>query len=130
MISISGSAGFEAAFYGKSSIIFADLGYEILSSVTKINSFSELSSTIRNSIEKENNPSDLDKYMKLLDWEGVDFDIAQIQMNYQKLFFNSGWIADLEIPHEKMKLFLNENKSLFTELIEKLYGKKNSKMTS
>ena len=43
LISISGSAGFEAAFYGKSSIIFADLGYEILSSVTKINSFSELS---------------------------------------------------------------------------------------
>ena len=72
----------------------------------------------------------LDKYMKLLDREGVDFDIAQIQMNYQKLFFNSGWIADLEIPHEKMKLFLNENKSLFTELIEKLYGKINSKMTS
>ena len=130
LISISGSAGFEAAFYGKSSIIFADLGYEILSSVTKINSFSELSSTIRNSIEKENNPSDLDKYMKLLDREGVDFDIAQIQMNYQKLFFNSGWIADLVIPHEKMKLFLNENKSLFTELIEKLYGKINSKMTS
>ena len=126
LISIAGSAGFEAAFYGKSSIIFADLGYEILSSVTKINSISELPKAIRHSIEKENDPSDLDKYLSLLEKEGVNFDIAQIQMNYQKSFFHGGWIADVQISQEKMKYFLNENKSLFHELIDKLYNKINS----
>ena len=69
-------------------------------------------------------------FVVALDKEGVNFDIAQIQMNYQKLFFKSGWIADLEIPHEKMKLFLNQNKSLFVELIEKLCDKINSKINS
>lgn len=126
LISIAGSSGFEAAFYGKSSIIFADLGYEILSSVTKIKSISELPDAIRNSIEKENDPSDLDKYLTLIEKEGVEFDIAQIQMNYQKLFFHGGWIADVQISQEKMKYFLDENKSLFVELIDKLYYKINS----
>ena len=89
-------------------------------------SISELPDAIRNSIEKENDPSDLDKYLTLIEKEGVEFDIAQIQMNYQKLFFHGGWIADVQISQEKMKYFLDENKSLFVELIDKLYYKINS----
>lgn len=122
-ISISGSSGFEASFYGKPSIIFSDLGYNVLSSVTQIDSIIELPDIIRKSLEKKITPSELDKYLILLDKEGVTFDSSQIQMNYHKLFFYGGWIIDVEIPNDKMKLFLDKNESLFSELITKLSDK-------
>ena len=52
-----------------------------------------------------------------------NFDMSQIQMNYHKLLFYSGWIIDVEIPQEKMKFFLDQNKPLFNELVDKLYEK-------
>jgi len=122
-ISISGSAGFEALFYGTSSIIFSDLGYNVLSSVTKIDSMIELPNCIRNALKKKNSPSELDKYLILLNNESINFDMSQIQMNYHKLFFYSGWMIDVEIPQEKMKFFLEQNKPLFVELIDKLHEK-------
>ena len=51
IISISGATGFEALFYKKPVIIFADEFYEELASVKKIHKFSELSKQIRDSLE-------------------------------------------------------------------------------
>ena len=123
LISASGSAGFEVAFYGKSSIIFSDLGFSILSSVTLTHSTAELRSLIKNSLNQKNNPSELDKYFTLLEKESVDFDASQIRMNDQNLFHYGGWMIDVEINPKKMKLFLDENKHLFTELMKKLSQK-------
>ena len=44
-------------------------------------------------------------------------------MNYHKLFFYGGWIIDVEMPNDKMKLFLDENEPLFSDLITKLSDK-------
>jgi len=51
IISISGATGFEALFYKKPVIIFADEYYEGLSSVTKVKTFSELHREIKNSLD-------------------------------------------------------------------------------
>ena len=53
----------------------------------------------------------------------MSVDSPQIQMNYHKLFFYGGWIIDVEMPNDKMKLFLDENEPLFSELITKLSDK-------
>ena len=50
VISITGSTGFEALFYKKPVIIFVDEYYDVISSVSKANSFSELNEKIKNAL--------------------------------------------------------------------------------
>ena len=67
--------------------------------------------------------NDLDKYLQLLEKQSVNFDVAQIQANYHKFFYYGGWIVDVNISEQRMKLFLDKNKPLFSELISKLSEK-------
>ena len=50
VISITGSVGFEALFYKKPVILFVDEYYDIISSVTKTASFTELNEKIKNAL--------------------------------------------------------------------------------
>ena len=55
VFSIAGTAGFEAACYGKPSITLIDLNYSLLPSVSKLKSFEDLNSLIQKKIlEKVN----------------------------------------------------------------------------
>ena len=49
-ITTGGTTGFEAAFYGKPSIILSDLGYQILPSVYRVDSMENLSQTIKKAL--------------------------------------------------------------------------------
>ena len=72
IISISGATGFEALFYGKPVIIFADEYYEGLSSVTKVKTFSELHDKIKKTFsDSKINNRELNVLMKSLEIHSI-----------------------------------------------------------
>lgn len=68
VITISGAVGFEALFYKKPVILFAEEYYDKLSMVTKIKTFSKLSDNIRNSLSNfKFNNKELNALMQAFD---------------------------------------------------------------
>jgi len=116
VITIGGSSGLEAAFYQKPSIVFADLGYVILPSVTKLNRIEELPTLIRESLNKEVNSIDLDKYLTLLHDNSFDFNPLDLQNRYDEFFYFGGHYQSVDISEEKMKYFLDDNKKTLQKL--------------
>jgi hypothetical protein len=71
VITIGGTAGVEAAFYNKPSIIFSDQEYSILPSVHKITTIYELPNAIRTSLKKELHISDINNYINLIETKSI-----------------------------------------------------------
>ena len=116
VIVISSTTGLEAAFYNKPSIIFADLDYSILPSVHKVESFAELPSAIKASLKKEVNLSDLNNYINLIEANSVELDYNGIDSDFMHNFHHGGNLADVEIPIDKMKLFLERHSADFDKI--------------
>jgi len=122
-ITIIGSAGLEAAFYEKTAIVFSDINYAILPSVSRIKSFEDLSKAIHDSLNKKVVASDLDKYITLVKKNSFLADIVELRTNQHNYFFYGGYLIDVDIPIPKMKNFLEENKSTFEKLADENFKK-------
>ena len=116
VITISGTAGFEAALYEKPSIILNQLRYSILPSVHKLKSFEELPSVINNSIETKVNIDDINRYVKLLESVTIEFNWLEFQQKFQKEFYFNDTFRDAEISESKLKKFLEQNKNILEQL--------------
>ncbi len=126
VITIGGSSGLDAAFYQKPSIIFTDLGYSVLPSVSKLTSIEKLPELIRESLEKKVNSEDLDKYLTILHDNSFDFDIMDFDNRYNEFFYYDGHYASVDISEDKMKDFLEENKVTLDKLASEYEKKLNS----
>jgi capsule polysaccharide modification protein KpsS len=116
VITISSSSGFEAAFYNKPSIIFSDLDYSILPSVHKIKAIDELPVAIKSSLKKEVKISDLNYYINLIEENSFELDFDSIDTDFYQNFHYGGFLADVEIPIEKMRLFLERHDADFDKI--------------
>lgn len=126
VVTITGTPGLDAAFYGKPTIIFADCEYSDLPSVYKIRKIEELPKAILTSITKKVELSDLKKYVKRVIKNSFDFEwmtigkeislISNKQENFQSL---------TDISEPKFKEFLKKRKDSFErfadEYIKKMY---------
>lgn len=118
VISVGGTASFEAAFYEKPSIMFADLGYTILPSVFQIKSFDDLPQTIRRALNTKISHIDLDRYVTVLEESLFDFNWMDFIVKYQQKFFYNGNLADAEINVKDMREFLEEQKTVLVKLAD------------
>ena len=116
VITIGGTSGFDAAFYQKPSIIFSDLGYSILPSVSRLNNIENLPNLIQESLEKTVSSDDLDKYLKILHENSFDFNPMDFENKYNEFFYHDGHYLDVDIPESKMKEFLEKNKITLDKL--------------
>ena len=122
-ITVIGSAGLEAAFYEKPSIVFSDVNYTALPSVSRIKSFDELSNAIHDSLNKKVVASDLEKYITLVKKNSFPADIFGLRTSQHDHFFYGGYLVDVDITIPKMKGFLEENKSTFEKLADENFEK-------
>ena len=116
VITISSTSGLEAAFHNKPSIIFADLDYSILPSVHKIKAIDELPYAIKTSLKKEVKSSDLSYYINLIEENSFELDFDSIDSDFDSNFHYGGFLADAEIPIEKMRLFLERHSADFDKI--------------
>ena len=116
VITVGGTSCFEAAFYQKPSIIFADLDYKLLPSVHKLNFLDELPSAIKNSLEKTIDSDALAKYVQMIKENSFDFDYLDFELTYHNWFYYGGQLLDVDISEEKMQLFLEDQKIILKNL--------------
>jgi hypothetical protein len=130
VISVSGSAGLEATFYQKPSVIFSDLAFSILPSVFRIRSMNNLSVVIRKALETKVDVSDLDKYLTLLEENSFDFDWFGLLVEIRKHFYFGGDSIDTEITQTQMVSFLHKNNDVLTKLTKEYLKKLNEFKTN
>lgn len=123
VITVGGTSGLEAAFFQKPSIIFADMGYGMVSSVHRINSIVELPNAIRFALQKKVEPNDLSKYVDLVDKNSFEFNYIGFQIEYTNRFYYGGHLVDVEISDEKMKSFLEDHRLILEQLTEEYIKK-------
>lgn len=123
VITISGTAAIEAAFYQKPSIVFVDTNFSFLSSVHRLKSFEELPEAIMASLKKEVNIAELSRYVNFINKNSFECDLQGLGTAMQNYFHYTGFLVDVEIPIEKMKSFLEEHRNTF-EIIVNEYIKK------
>jgi len=116
VITISSTTGLEAAFYNKPSIIFSGMDYSILPSVHKIKAIDELPYAIKASLKKEVKISDLNYYINLIEKNSFEINFDSIDSDFKHNFHYGGFLADVEIPIEKMRLFLERHSADFDKI--------------
>ena len=117
VITVGGTSCFEAAFYQKPSIMFADLDYKLLPSVHKLDFLEELPSAIKSSLEKTINSDELVKYVQMIKDNSFDFNYFDFQITYHNWFYYGGQLLDVDISEEKMRLFLEDQKIILKNLV-------------
>ena len=115
--------GQEASLHGKPVVLFGDMGYSILPSVTKADKFDNLSEIIRESLLKQVDPADVDRYVTLLEKNSIDFDWAGMSMEILDRFFYGGHFIDIDISTEMVKSFLNQHQNELEKLVSGLVSK-------
>ena len=116
VVTIGSTSGLEAAFYGKPSIVLTALDFDILPSVHTVREIEKFPEIIRSSLEKKVNPSDVYKYIKLLEHNSFNFDYLAMQSKILDFFFFGGHLIDVHISISKMQQFLKNNESLLSQL--------------
>ena len=118
VISIGGSSGLEAAFYEKPSIIFSEIGYDILPSVFKVKNIDELSSTIKIALDTKVKSQDLDRYISLLENEIFNFDTFELVSDLKDELFLSGNLHDNSISESQIMKIIKKHESLLKNLTD------------
>jgi len=127
VISVGGTASFEAAFYEKPSIMFADLGYSILPSILTVKSFNDLPDAILKALTTKVDPVDVDKYVTALEDAAFDFDWLGFVRKCHRRFYYDGNLVDVEIDPMEMEKFLSEEASALANLADEHIKKINTR---
>lgn len=124
VITVGGTAGFEAAFYGKPTITFVDALYSTLKSVYVLKNIEEFPKAIRTMLKKKVDFDDLNKFVDLIDKNSFEFNWAGFSRDLHEHFFYGGFLADVDITTSKMKSFLEKHnftlEKLALEFVKKI----------
>jgi len=118
IISIAGTTGFEGTFYGKPVITFEQMYYSTIPTVKTLQNLDKLSNLIKESLELKPNSLDLDKYVKNLEKNIINFDYAVFLKKLSNKFFYGGNLVDVNISEVDMEEFLKKNQSMLEVLVD------------
>jgi hypothetical protein len=123
VITLSGTAALEAAFYEKPSITCSNFDYTILPSIERLRSIEDLPQLIQHSLGKKIDSKSLDEYISFKENDTFEFDHINFEIKSAKKFFHGGRLADVNITNDKMMEFLDENEEKL-KVFAKEYAKK------
>jgi len=113
VITIAGTTGLEASFYGKPVITFTDQFYSCLPSVHKIQKIEDLPYAIRTHLKTEVDANDINNFIRYIENHTFEFDYMGITLDFTYRFGFKGPIMDAELPFKEIELFLNDYESEF-----------------
>ncbi len=125
VISIRGTASLEATIFGKPSIVFkADIGHTLVTSIQIFQNWEELPTLIKKSLQMNCNPSDINRYFSFIKKNSFDFPNEIYSAEFSNHFnYNVGYMKEVDITEEKMKVFLEKFDELYKNLSNE-YSKK------
>ena len=116
VISIFGTTALEAGFYNRPSITFGKQEFSYLPSVHQIKIFHELPDAIKTSLKKKVDVSDLNNYLNLIESNSFEMPLLDLSSDFDHIFHFKGYLANVEIPIDKMQSFLEKHRNLFEKL--------------
>jgi len=111
VITISGTAAFEIGFYKKPAIIFSDTAFTELSWIKRLQSFENLSQTIKKLLDSKMDFDDLNDYIDYIDKNTFEHDHNNFAQDSQDFFHYGGFLVDVKISENNMNNFLKLHKS-------------------
>jgi len=123
VITITGTAGFDAGFYKKPAITFVETDYSSLGHVTMLESVSELPESIKKSLNNDVSGKDLIEYIQYIEKNSFEIDIRELHQNIQNIINYGGYLTDVEIDELKFDSLLKLNKNKFDKLAEEYLKK-------
>ena len=116
VITISSTAGLEAAFYGKPSIVLVDTIYDEIPSVIKLEKINDLSLKIKEALTKDVKPENLNQFINSVEKKSFKCDVIGLTTNLINEFFYNGFLSDVKIPDKQFLKFINNNSEQFSIL--------------
>ena len=116
VISIKGSSAIECAFYGKPAIVFSNVGYLNLNSITKVKNLEFLPNAIRTALNTEVDLDELNKYVALMKKHSFEFNYSKIYLDFANQFHHNGFFADTPMNELEVKNFLKKHSQSFDYL--------------
>ena len=123
VITLTSTAGLDAAFENKPSIVFADVIYSELSSVKRIKHLEELPSLIHSQLNNKIEYSGLTDFVNLVKHNSFELDVFGLHSEVVAKFHNLGYVIRNNISLEELNSFLEHHKNKF-ELLALEYIKK------
>jgi capsule polysaccharide modification protein KpsS len=116
VVTIAGTAGFEALFYNKPVIVFADVSYMSIPPVTKIENIEDLPNTIRSILNEKVDVSKLNEYVNRVERTTFEFNLIDLYTGFNNYFFDEFSGIKKEISETKMIQFFEQYKSSLEKL--------------
>jgi len=110
VITVTGTAGLQAAFQLKPSIVLADVSYQALPSVHRVKNIEELPKDIDNFLNVKVKVKDLNDFTNYVLENSFQFNGTELSIKTYYAFYYGGFLLDAEISQLKMKKFIEENK--------------------
>ena len=107
VITVGGTAGFEAAFYEKPTITFVDTLYSNLKSVKILNDTRELPQLIKTQLNMKFDLDDLNNFVSVLEKNSFTFDWSGFTTFAHHILFYDGFLSDVEISEKQMNKLLD-----------------------
>jgi hypothetical protein len=107
VITVGGTAGFEAAFYEKPTITFIETIYSSLKSVEILNDIKELPQLIQKQLNAKFDLDDLNNFVSVLEKSNFIFDNTGFDTLAHHILFYDGFLSDVEITEKQMNKLLD-----------------------
>jgi hypothetical protein len=123
VITLGGTAGFEAAFYEKPTITFVETLYSTLKSVSVLKSFEDLPKLIYKKLNEEFDLNDLNNHVSMIEKNSFIFNWIEFEELTHHMFFYDGFLSDVEINDNQMNELLDQFSDQFKILSEEYIKK-------
>ena len=122
-ITIAGTSGQEATFYGKPVITFTKQLYSYLSSVTVLEKINELPKVILQSLKIKVDTSDLSKFIDVIEKNTFLVNDIDMSTDFAFRFGFKGPIMDGELDPDQVQKFINDYEDQFQILADEHFKK-------
>ena len=123
VITIAGTAGIEAALYEKPSIVFADVIYLNLSSVTRISNLEELPNSIIDSLEKKVSLEEINRYIEKLDSLSFEYDAFKLGLEFDQSFNFGGYLSGVSSSFNELEIFIEKTNDVLETISKQIIKK-------
>lgn len=124
VIAISGGTSFEAIFYKKPVILFADEYYDVLSTVTRIKTFNTLPNDITDALSNfKFDKNELAAFMQAFDKQSISVPYQQIRDDAEILSSIQMYVHDFNLTTKEFDKFYETYKTYFELIAQTIYSK-------
>jgi len=113
VVTLLGTAGLEASFFGKPSVVLEETDYSVLPWVYKVNNFNELPKIIKTALNSTVDIKQLDAYTEFVDKNSFEFNKTSYWYQFNEIFPYMGFLQELNISKTKMGDFLKDTEKIF-----------------